>query len=111
MSTIFGRIIKGEIPCDKVYENEHLIVFKDIAPVAPVHLLIVPKKEITDLQSMKKEDLFLLNEVVLTAQELAKKFNIEEGYRLVVNNGRGAGQTIFHLHFHLIGGRNLIDLG
>jgi histidine triad (HIT) family protein len=107
MSTIFGKIIQGEVPCEKVFENEHVIAFHDIAPAAPVHILIVPKKEIPDLQSMTPEDYPLLGEVVAVAQKLAKEYEIESGYRLLTNNGSGAGQTIFHLHFHLIGGKTL----
>jgi len=107
MSTIFSKIIKGQIPSDKVFENEKIIAFKDINPAAPIHILIVPKKEIPDLQSVTAEDLPLIGEVVKVAQELAKKYNITDGYRLVVNNGALAGQTIFHLHFHLIGGKTL----
>lgn len=107
MTTIFGKIIKGELPCTKVFENERILAFKDIHPVAPVHILIVPKKEIPDLQSMQKEDLPLLGEIVAVAQKLAEEFDIAEGYRLLTNNGPGAGQIIFHLHFHLIGGRQL----
>lgn len=110
MTTIFAKIIKGEIPADKVFENDRIVAFKDIAPVAPIHILIVPKKEITCLQAMQKEDFPLLGEIVAVAQQLAKKFNIEEGYRLVVNNGEGVGQTIFHLHFHLIGGKTIHHL-
>lgn len=110
MSTIFGKIINGQIPADKVFENDKVVAFKDIAPVAPVHILIVPKKEIACLQQMQKEDFALLGEIVAVAQHLAKEFNIEEGYRLLVNNGEGAGQTIFHLHFHLIGGKSMHHL-
>lgn len=109
--SIFERIIEGEIPAEKVFENERIIAIKDIHPAAPVHLLIIPKKKIPDIQSMQEEDFFLLGEVVSVAQLLAKEFNITEGYRLITNNGRGAGQTIFHLHFHLIGGRQLTLLG
>ena len=109
MSTIFGKIIKGELACDKVFENENIIAFKDIAPKAPIHILIVPKKEIHDLQSITPEDYPLIGEVIKVAQDLAKKFKIEDGYRLLTNNGPGAGQTIFHLHFHLLGGRRLSD--
>ncbi|HKZ00245.1 MAG TPA: histidine triad nucleotide-binding protein [Rhabdochlamydiaceae bacterium] len=111
MTTVFGKIIAGQIPCEKVFENERIIAFKDIAPAAPVHILIVPKKEIPDLQSLKTEDLPLIGEVVQVAQKLAAEFDIEDGYRLLTNNGPGAGQTIFHLHFHLIGGRRLSHLG
>ena len=107
MSTIFGKIIQGIIPCDKVFENEILIAFKDISPQAPVHLLIVPKKEIPNLQSMSEEDFPIMIEVVKVAQQLAKEFGVEDGYRLVTNNGTGSGQAVFHLHFHLIGGRPL----
>ena len=111
MSTIFGKIIEGELASDKVFENEHLIVIKDINPVAPVHLLIIPKKEIVDLQSVQEEDLFLIQEVVKVAQKMAKEMGLENGYRLIVNNGRDSGQIVFHLHFHLIGGHRLGRMG
>lgn len=107
MSTIFSKIIKKEIPADIVFENDKIIAFKDINPAAPIHILIVPKKEIYDLQSIKEEDMPLIGEVIKVAQDLAKKYKITDGYRLVVNNGTRAGQTIFHLHFHLIGGTTL----
>lgn len=112
MKSVFQKIIDGELPSEKVFENTHLIAIKDISPKAPVHLLIIPKKEIKDIQSMQPEDFFLLQEVVLTAQKLAKEFGLLEsgGYRLVTNNGEGAGQTIFHLHFHLIGGQTLGEM-
>lgn len=106
-NTIFGKIIRGEIPADKVFESETIVAIKDINPAAPVHLLIIPKKEIPDLQSMKPEDMAILAEVVSVAQMLAERFGIAEGYRLLTNNGAPAGQSIFHLHFHLIGGRTL----
>ncbi len=111
MTTIFGKIIKGEIPSEKVFENDRVLAIKDINPHAPVHILIIPKKEIPDIQSMKPEDFPLLGEIVQVAQNLAKQFNITDGYRLITNNGSNAGQTIFHLHFHLIGGRKLGALG
>ncbi len=111
MTSIFGKIIKGQLPCKKVFENEHVIAFEDIAPVAPVHILIVPKKEIENLQAMLPEDYYLLGEVVRVAQALAEEFEITDGYRLLTNSGSEAGQTIFHLHFHLIGGRRLSHLG
>lgn len=107
MASLFTKIIKGEIPSEKVFENERIVAFKDINPAAPVHLLIVPKKEIKNLQEVKAEDLPLIGEMVQVAQQLAKEFKIEDGYRLVTNNGSPAGQTIFHLHFHLIGGKQL----
>jgi len=107
MATLFGKIIRGELPADKVYEDDRLVAFKDIYPAAPVHILIVPKKEYKDLQSIPAEDLSIVQDVVRVAQELARRFDIEEGYRLLTNVGESAGQTIFHMHFHLIGGRKL----
>ncbi len=107
MTTIFGKIIAGEIPATKVFENERILAIKDLYPKGPVHLLIMPKKAIPDLQSATAEDLPLVTECISVAQQLAKEYNIDQGYRLIVNNGASAGQTIFHLHFHLIGGRTL----
>lgn len=107
MTSIFSKIIKGEIPSDKVFENDKIIAIHDIHPKAPVHILIIPKKEIADLQSLQPEDYPLISEIIKVAQHLAEKYEITDGYRLVTNNGPGAGQTIFHLHFHLIGGRVL----
>ncbi len=111
MSTVFGKIIQGQLPCDKVFENERIIAFKDIAPAAPVHILIMPKKEIANLQALQTEDLGLIAEIVTVAQSLAEEYGIADGYRLLTNNGTEAGQTVFHLHFHLIGGRRLSHLG
>ena len=107
MTTIFGKIISGEVPAEKVFENERILVIKDLYPRAPVHLLIMPKKEIPDLQSVSKEDLPLVGEMIVIAQKLAQEHNIESGYRLIVNNGPLAGQSVSHLHFHLIGGKHL----
>jgi histidine triad (HIT) family protein len=111
MTTIFGKIIAGKLPCKKVFENERILAIEDIAPVAPVHILIMPKKEIPNLQSVNSEDLPLIAEIVAVAQALADEYNVEEGYRLLTNNGPDAGQIIFHLHFHLIGGRKLSHIG
>ncbi|PWU13234.1 MAG: histidine triad nucleotide-binding protein [Chlamydiae bacterium] len=107
MSTIFAKIIRKELPATIVFENERILAIEDLHPVAPVHILIMPKKEIPDFQSITSEDWPLIQEVFSVAQGLAKKYHIEEGYRFLTNNGEGAGQTIFHLHFHLIGGRRL----
>lgn len=107
MSSIFDQIIEGKLPCDKVYEDENIIAFHDIAPQAPVHILIVPKKRVERLQELTEKDFSILSDVVQVAQELAKKFDILEGYRLLTNNGALAGQTVFHLHFHLLGGKQL----
>ncbi len=110
MPSVFSEIIAGKLPCTKVFENEHILAFKDIYPHAPVHILIVPKKEVADLQSLQPEDYFLIQEVVAAAQHLAREFHLEDGYRLLTNNGSDAGQTVFHLHFHLIGGKKLANL-
>ena len=89
MTTIFAKIIKGELPAEKVFENDKIIAIKDKYPVAPVHILIISKKEITNLQAASQEDLPLLAEMLSVAQKLAKEFGIENGYRLVTNNGSG----------------------
>lgn len=107
MSTVFGLIIEGKLPSKKVFENERILAIEDLYPVAPVHILIIPKKEIPNLQSLGPEDLGLIGEVIAVAQQIAEDKGIEDGYRLLTNNGPDAGQTIFHLHFHLIGGRVL----
>jgi len=109
MTTIFGKIIRGEVPCEKVFESDAVLAFKDIAPKAPVHLLIIPKKEIRNLQEMEPEDYPLLGEIISVAQKLAKEFGIEDGYRLLTNNGPESGQVVLHLHFHLLGGKRLSD--
>ncbi|MBA2728490.1 MAG: histidine triad nucleotide-binding protein [Parachlamydiaceae bacterium] len=105
--TIFGKIIKGELPAEKLFENDRVIVIKDIHPCAPVHLLIISKKEIKDLQSVTPQDMPIVTEMIEIAQRMAHESGIENGYRLITNNGPTAGQIIFHLHFHLIGGRQL----
>jgi len=107
MTTIFGKIIAGEMPAEKVFENERILAIKDIFPKAPVHLLIMPKKEISNLQSVSKDDLPLVSEMIEVAQQLADEYEIADGYRLIVNNGAEAGQSVSHLHFHLIGGKTL----
>lgn len=107
MTTVFGKIIRGELPSEKVFENERILAIKDLYPKAPVHLLIMPKKEIKNLQSVSFEDLGLISEIIVIAQRLATEFHIEEGYRLITNNGADSGQEIPHLHFHLIGGCRL----
>ncbi len=107
MTTIFGKIIAGELPATKVFENERILAIKDLYPKAPIHLLIIPKKEIRDLQSVTAEDLPLIAECITVAQKLAAENNITDGYRFLANNGTLAGQTVFHLHFHLLGGSQL----
>ena len=107
MSSVFGLIIQGKIPSIKVFENERILAIEDIHPVAPVHILIMPKKEIKDLQALDESDGKLIQEIIQVAQQIAEEKGIENGYRLLTNCGKDAGQTVFHLHFHLIGGRVL----
>ena len=111
MTSVFTKIIKGELPAEKVFENDRILAIKDIHPVAPVHILIISKKEIASLQEAAAEDLPVIAEMMGVAQQLAKKYEIAQGYRLLTNNGAPAGQAVFHLHFHLIGGRRLGALG
>ena len=104
MTTIFERIIEGSVECDKVFEDENFIVIKDKFPQAPVHLLIIPKKHIEKLQDMQSNDFLLLAEAGKIIQMMARDFGIENGYRVVINNGLEGGQIVFHLHIHLLGG-------
>jgi len=105
---LFCKIINRELPADIVFENERIIVFKDIRPVAPIHHLIVPKKHITSVNNIEIEDKELIGELFLIAKEVADKQSIlKQGYRLVINVGQDAGQIIDHLHLHLLGGAKL----
>jgi len=104
--TIFSKIINGEIPTDKVYESDEVLAFRDINPQAPVHILVIPKKPLKDLASAEISDQQLLGDLLLAAANIAKEQGLEtDGYRIVINNGAGAGQTVFHLHIHILGGR------
>jgi len=107
MNTVFGLIIQGKLPSKKVFENKRILAIEDLHPVAPVHILIMPKKEIPNLQALEAQDYPLIVEIVQVAQQIAKEKGVADGYRLLTNNGAEAGQSIFHLHFHLIGGRLL----
>ncbi len=107
MSTVFGLIIQGRLPSRKVFENERILAIEDLHPLAPVHILIMPKKEIPNIQALEPHDYPLIGEIIKVAQEIAEEKGIADGYRLLTNSGPDAGQTIFHLHFHLIGGHVL----
>jgi histidine triad (HIT) family protein len=104
METIFEKIINREIGADILYEDRDVIAIKDINPKAKVHILIITKKVIGSLQEIEEGDFYLLGEIVRVAKRLAKEYGIEDGYRLITNNGKKAGQSVFHLHFHLLGG-------
>ena len=107
-NTIFGKILRGEIPSEKVYEDERALAFKDINPAAPVHILVIPKEHIVNLLDAEESHAELLGHLMLVAAKVAREQGLEEGgFRLVANNGAGAGQTVFHLHLHVIGGRDL----
>ena len=103
--TIFQKIVDKELPADIVYEDELALVFKDINPVAPTHLLIIPKKQIEKVSDAEDQDKELLGHLLLVAGKVARDLGIDEAFRLVVNNGAGAQQTVFHLHIHLIAER------
>jgi histidine triad (HIT) family protein len=107
MSTIFGKIIRREIPADIVYEDDLCLAFRDINPQAPVHVLLIPKKEIDRVGNAKTEDQALLGHMMLAAAKIARQLGVGDSFRLVVNNGADAGQTVFHLHLHILGGRML----
>jgi len=104
--TIFGKIIKKEIPAEIVYEDDEVLAFKDIAPQAPVHILIIPKKEIPTSNDIADEDAPLIGKLFVVAKKLARDFGVaDSGYRLVINCNKDAGQAVYHLHLHLLGGR------
>lgn len=106
--TIFTKIIKREIPADIVFENDDVLAFKDINPLAPVHILIIPKKQIPTINDVEESDAMLMGKIILAAREIAKAQRIaEDGYRLVFNCNENGGQTVFHIHCHLIGGKKL----
>ena len=108
MSTIFDKIINREIPAEIVYETDDILAFKDINPVAPTHLLIIPKRKIQTINDISVDDSKVLSELLLSAKIISKKMGLDkEGYRLVINCNENGGQTVYHLHMHLIAGRKL----
>ena len=104
--TIFGRILQGEIPCDEVYSDDRCLAFRDVAPQAPVHVLVIPRQPIESLREAKASDEALLGHLLLVAAKVAQQEGLTD-WRTVINTGAGAGQTVFHLHVHVIGGRSL----
>ena len=105
MTTIFTKIINRELPADIVYEDEHCIAFKDIHPAAPTHILIVPKKEIPRLVDATAEDQGLLGHLLLAVGKVARQLGVDDAFKVAIANGEHAGQTVFHLHVHLMAGR------
>jgi histidine triad (HIT) family protein len=107
MNCLFCRIMRGELPAKKVYDDPEMFAFEDIRPQAPTHVLIVPKKHIEGLDKASPEDAEIIGKCHLVAAQIARDRDIEDGYRTVYNVGPGAGQSVFHLHLHLLGGRPL----
>ncbi|MBF2099001.1 MAG: histidine triad nucleotide-binding protein [Gloeomargaritaceae cyanobacterium C42_A2020_066] len=107
MTTIFDKIIRRQIPASIVYEDDLTLAFKDVNPQAPVHLLVIPKEPIPQLAQAEPSHQALLGHLLLVAQRVAAEVGLTNGYRLVINNGQDAGQTVFHLHIHILGGRPL----
>jgi histidine triad (HIT) family protein len=105
--TIFKRIIDKEIPAEIVYEDDLCLAFRDVNPQAPVHVLVIPKKEIASADQLTEEDDVLLGHIYGVIRKLAKELGLENGYRVVSNCGNDGGQTVYHLHFHLLGGRQM----
>lgn len=103
--TLFSKIIDREIPADIVYEDDRCLAFRDINPQAPVHILVIPKQAIARLADAGAEDRDILGHLLHTAARIAEQQGVGDAFRLVVNNGEGAGQSVFHLHVHILGGR------
>ena len=106
---IFCKIVGGEIPADIVYEDEKYMAFKDINPKAPIHILIIPKKHIEKLADIDDSNKNIIADMVIVANKVAEQLGIDKtGYRVVINNGPDAGQEVYHIHMHLLGGKKLI---
>ncbi|MGV0026769.1 histidine triad nucleotide-binding protein [Phormidesmis priestleyi] len=105
--TIFGKIIRKEIPADIVYEDNLALAFRDVNPQAPVHILVIPKQAIAKLSDADSQDHALMGHLLLTAKRVAKQVGLTNGYRVVINTGEDGGQTVDHLHLHILGGRTM----
>ena len=104
---IFAKILRSEIPCHKILENDHALAFSDINPQSPIHILIIPKKEIPQLSLSDDNDSELLGKLLIAANKIAEDHDTKDAFRIVINNGAKAGQSVFHLHLHLLAGRPL----
>jgi histidine triad (HIT) family protein len=109
--TLFSRIIDGEIPGSFVYQDEHVVAIRDINPAAPVHVLVIPRKPVPSLAELEEGDLELAGRILLAVRKVAEQEGLDRGYRVVVNTGEEGGQTVPHLHFHILGGRQLSGHG
>ncbi|MFR0822333.1 MAG: histidine triad nucleotide-binding protein [Clostridia bacterium] len=107
---VFCKIIKGEIPSDKVYEDEEFLAFRDIQPAAPIHILVIPKKHIAMLTDLQPEDEIMIGKIYTVINKIAKQEGFEkQGYRVIANCGKDSGQEVMHIHFHILGGKVLGD--
>lgn len=107
--TIFGKIVSGEIPSEFLYEDDYCVAINDISPQAPVHVLVIPKQGIPRLVDAGQDDQALLGHLLLAAAKVAQQLGVQDAFRLIINNGAGAGQTVFHLHLHIIAGREFAE--
>lgn len=108
MDCIFCKIINGEIPAEKVYEDDRVLAFKDINPVAPIHIIVIPREHISSILDITEKNQYILKDVFTAVNKIAKDLNIDsEGFRVVNNCGEKGGQTVNHIHFHLLGGRDM----
>jgi histidine triad (HIT) family protein len=108
MGCLFCNIVEKKIPADVVYEDEHALAFRDIRPVAPTHVLVIPKKHVAAIHDLTPADAALVGNVLVAARTVADKLGlVKDGFRLVINDGDAAGQTVHHVHVHVLGGRNL----
>lgn len=105
--TIFGKIVRKEIPCEFIYEDDQCVAFNDLSPQAPVHFLVIPKKPISRLSEAEDADEQLLGHLVLAAKKVAKQQGLNDGYRLVINDGPMGGQSVYHIHIHVMSGRQM----
>lgn len=104
---IFCKIVNGDIPSTKVYEDDDFYAFKDIAPVAPVHVLVIPKKHIQSIAALTPDDADVAGKMLFTIQKVAKQLGLTDGFRVVFNTGEKAGQTVHHMHAHILGGKEM----
>ncbi|MEQ2282441.1 Histidine triad nucleotide-binding protein 1 [Ameca splendens] len=105
--TIFGKIVRKEIPVNLIYEDDQCVAFPDIAPQAPTHILVVPKKPIVQLSQAEESDAALLGHMLIVAKKLAEEAGLSKGYRIIINNGPDGGQSVYHIHVHILGGRTM----
>ena len=106
MDCIFCKIINGEVPSEKVYENDSVYAFEDINPVSPVHVLVIPKLHVKNINELTQENSKVMSEVFLAVKEVAKIKGLEKGYRVIINNDKAGGQVVWHLHIHVLGGKD-----